>query len=96
MYLGSTQYKAGVTDNRESLRKARQSLDTCKSDFALLSQQSKYLYYVIESDWYRNIGDVTKAVNSCRTACRVLEGTACIGSPSAEARLSNLSSFIVA
>ena len=96
MYLGSTQYKAGVTDNIENLRKARESLDTCESDFAFLSQQSKHLYYVIESDWYRNSGEVTKAVESCRTACRIAEGTVCIGSPSAEARLSSLSSFIVA
>ena len=93
LYMGSTQHNAGVTDNKENLLKAKESLDACKRDFAFVSQQSQHLYYVIESDWYRNTGDVTKAVDSARTACRIVAGTCsamCIGNPSAEARLESL------
>ena len=73
LYLSSAN---GVTGNKDNLIKARQSLDACKlCDLETISQRSRYLYYVIESEWYANNGDTEKADDAAMKAHQVAEKT---------------------
>ena len=66
----------GVTGNEDNLIRARQSLDACKlCDLETISQRSRYLYYVIESEWYANNGDTVKADEAAMKAHQIAEKT---------------------
>ena len=66
----------GVTGNEDNLIRARQSLDACKlCDLETISQRSRYLYYVIESEWYANNGDTVKADEAVMKAHQIAEKT---------------------
>ena len=66
----------GVTSNEDNLKKARQSLDACKwCDLDIISQRSRYLYFVVESDWYTINGDTEKADDAALKAHQIAEKT---------------------
>ena len=65
-----------VTGNEDNLIRARQLLDACKlCDLETISQISRYLYYVIESEWYANNGDTEKADDAAMKAHQITEKT---------------------
>ena len=89
LFLGSTQYSSGTPTNPESFRKARDSLDAV--DLKVISQRSKSLYYMVESDWYKIKGDVPKAIEQAECACNIAESIQfTLGVSSAQARLESL------
>ena len=66
----------GVIGNEDNLKKARQLLDACKRcDLDIISQRSRYLYYVTESDWYTINGDTEKADDAAMKAHQIAEKT---------------------
>ena len=89
LYLGSTQYHHGTTTNPENIKKARDSLNAVNFDF--ISQRSKSLYYMAESDCYRAEGDIPAATNRANLARSIAEGIQfTLGVNSAESRLTSL------
>ena len=67
---------SGVTGNEDNLKKARQSLDACKRcDLDIISQRTRYLYFVVESEWYTINGDTEKADDAALKAHQIAEKT---------------------
>ena len=89
LYLGSTQYHHGTTRNPENIRKARDSLNAVNFDF--MSERSKSLYYMAESDCYRAKGNIPAATDCAKLARSTAEGIQfTLGVNSAESRLKSL------
>ena len=89
LYLGSTQYHHGTTTNPENIRKARDSLNAV--NFDLMSERSKSLYYMAESDCYRAEGNIPAATDRAKLACTTAEGIQfTLGVNSAKSRLKSL------
>ena len=89
LYLGSTQYHHGTTTNPENIRKARDSLNAV--NFGFMSERSKSLYYMAESDCYRAEGDIPAATDRAKLARSTAEDIQfTLGVNSAESRLKSL------
>ena len=89
LYLGSTQYHHGTITNPENIKKARDSLNAV--NFGFVSQRSKSLYYMVESDCYRAGGDIPAAIDCAKLARSTAEGIQfTLGVNSAESRLKSL------
>ena len=89
LYLGSTQYHHGTTTNSENIRKARDSLNAV--NFGFMSERSKSLYYMAESDCYRAEGDIPAATDRAKLARSTAEDIQfTLGVNSAESRLKSL------
>ena len=94
LYLGSTQYHHGITTNLEDIKKARDSLNAVESNLESISQRSKSLYYMVESDCYRAGGDIPAAIDRAKLARSTAEGIQfTLGVNSAESRLESLESM---
>ena len=93
LYLGSTQYHHGTTTNPENIKKARDSLNAVESNLESISERSKSLYYMVESDCYRAGGDIPSAIDCAKLAHSIAEGIQfTLGVNSAESRLKSLKS----
>ena len=89
LYLGSTQYHHGTTTNPENIKKARDSLNAV--NFGFVSQRSKSLYYMVESDCYRAGGDIPAAIDRAKLARSTAEDIQfTLGVNSAKSRLESL------
>ena len=94
LYLDSTQYHPGTTTNPGNIKKARDSLNAVASNLESISERSKSLYYMVESDCYRAGGDIPTAIDRAKRARSTAEGIQfTLGVNSAESRLKSLESM---
>ena len=64
--MGSTQFAAGITTDREMIQEARCHLEAV--DVGSLKQRSQSLYYIFKSDLYVNMGDARQALLCAKRA----------------------------
>lgn len=89
--LGSTQFHAGCVTDEESIREARNSLSEVNVD--MLSQRSKSLFHLLQSDLYMNEGKLEEAIYSATTSLELARiGHFTVEQRSAEFRIQSLSS----
>ena len=89
--LGSTQFHAGRVTDEESIREARNSLSEVNVD--MLSQRSKSLFHLLQSDLYMNEGKLEEAIYSATTSLELARiGHFTVEQRSAEFRIQSLSS----
>lgn len=66
LYLGSSPQRPGTKSDKDSLKKARSSLDAV--DLDSIAVRTQCIYYYTESDLYRNSGETEKATRSAQKA----------------------------
>ena len=89
--LGSTQLQAGRVTDKKRVREAKNSLSEVNVD--MLSQRSKSLFHLLQSDLYMNEGKLEEAIDSATTSLELsITGNFTVEQRSAEARLQSLRS----
>ena len=69
LYLGSSPQSPGTRTDKDSLKKARSSLDAVSQDTIAIRTQC--IYYYTESDLYRSSGETEKAKHSAQRALSI-------------------------
>lgn len=83
--MGSTQFEAGITTDREMVQEARCHLEAVDVDS--LKQRSQSLYYIFESDLYVNMGNAHQALLCARKALELGQPNYTVEIRSAEERI---------
>lgn len=86
--LGSTQFSAGITRDKEMVQEARCHLEAV--DVGSLKQRSQSLYYIFKSDLYVNTGDPRQALFCAKRALELGQPNYTVEIRSAEERIKAL------